>query len=190
MADEKLEHIYCNLTSVEALAAPSILAKKADVSLKKGKEFIEEEESYTLHGNYKNCLKHFRKTISYSFGDIAEVYILVLDNNFVKFNKPYEYLLIVIDVFCRFLNVFPLISKKAIEIVKHLDKFFSHSPFQKLQTGRGKVFLRIAVKRVLEKRVKREIGNIILYPTYLHKKCSIDGRVIVTLRIKINQYCI
>jgi len=66
--------------------------------------------------------------------------------------------------FCRFLNVFPLISKKAIEIVKHLDKFFSHSPFQKLQTGRGKVFLRIAVKRVLEKH------NIIHYPTYLFKK--------------------
>ena len=31
MADEKLEHIYCNLASVEALAAPIILAKKADV---------------------------------------------------------------------------------------------------------------------------------------------------------------
>jgi ribosomal protein L22 len=64
--DEVLKHVYENIGEVGSLSSPTTLSKVAsDIdgsTLKKAKEYLENEPSYTLHRNRRLRGKQYRQT--------------------------------------------------------------------------------------------------------------------------------
>ena len=98
----------------------------------------------------------FQKTVMKIQGVAYRLYDFLSD---LVSNRKSTYAVNVFAISFLFENklLLSLIKSKYIisNILSKRNFFFeqdnSHSPFHKLQTGRGKVFLRLAVKRVLEK---------------------------------------
>ena len=101
-----------------------------------------------------------------------------------KTNKHYKYLLVVIDIFSKYLWVKPLKNKTGVEVTnafREIVKSFLRKP-QKLWTDKG-----VEYKNRIFKNYLKEEG-IELYHTENEEKSCIAERVNRTLKEKISKY--
>ena len=133
---------------------------------------------------HKPVIKKFekRKVIAYGIDDIWTT-DLVDYSKFSKQNKHFKYLLVVIDVFSKFLWVRMLKTKTGLEVANAFREIFKEGRKPgKIWSDKGTEF----VNRIMSKLLKEE--NIELYHTENEEKSSIAERVNRTVKEKIAKY--
>lgn len=148
------------------------------------KDFLASESSYTLH---KITQKKFtrRKVISsrpkvIASCDLADFTLLS------RYNNGHKYILVVIDVFSRFVQVAPIKRKDGISVLEALKPILESNYFKginRLNSDNGKEFYNRHVKNYLSEK------SIKLYSVSSFEiKASIAERVIQTLKRKLYKY--
>ena len=186
---EILARIYHDYNHPAGLGSINKLLKQArllDPSFTRAevKRFLETSDPYTLH--YTSKKKYERLPIlaakpslfiSSDLGDLTSL---------AKFNNGYKYILIVIDIFSRLLQVRALKSKSGQEVSKALESIFNDprtGRVRALHTDRGSEYYNNKVKSVLKRR------GVKLYSTHSQEiKASHAERVLRTLKKIIYKY--
>lgn len=160
----------------------ALKSKKKKVDKNKLREWLQAQEGYTLH--YPNRNKFPRNRILVSGIDSLWQADLADFQNISEYNDGYNYLLVCIDVFSKYLMVEKLTDKNAKTT---LDAFInilqkSNRKPKQLQTDDGKEFVNSTFKGFLTKH------DINYYTISSDKKASVAERVIRTLKEKMYRY--
>lgn len=119
----KLEDAYFNLDNPTAFSSVRRVASKAGVRVADAHEWLQDQEVYTLHKNYR---KKFARRSCYSPGLQYVVHADLADlQTLAKFNNSFRYFLIVVDVYSRRFWAEPVRSKTAPDMEEAFDKIFS-----------------------------------------------------------------
>ncbi|EGT60159.1 hypothetical protein CAEBREN_20145 [Caenorhabditis brenneri] len=153
------------------------LQRKTKRPIKEVKEFLNEQDVYTLHTPAK---KHFQT---------ERVYIHEIDEQwqsdlvemipYADENDDFKYLLTVIDCFSKYAWVVPLKTKTGKETSAALQSIFKNRKPQKLQTDNGKEYYNKEMNSLFKSM------NIEHFSTYSDKKASIVERFNRTLKEKM-----
>jgi hypothetical protein len=98
---------------------------------------------------------------------------------YAKENKGYRYILVVIDVFSKYVWALPVKSKSGPDVTSAMSKIFTMSKTRiprNVQTDLGKEFYNKSFKLLMDRY------NINHYSTFSSKKCSVVERVNRTLK--------
>ena len=180
--EERLREIYYNPSHPAALGSIAALAAAANVSLKKTREWLKKQATYTLHRRARKTYpsrKYYVNTIDEQWQmDLADM------NQLQSKNGQHRYILTCIDILSRYAWARPLRTKQGSEVAKAIEDIFKSSGRQpkRLQTDEGKEFYNASVKRLLE-----EYG-IELFSVKSPKKCALVERWNRTLKTKIWKY--
>ena len=159
--------------------------KKVDPSVTRKDviHFLRGQSTYTRHKIQSN--KFIRRKIrSKGPGNIIAVdtaYLLELQSD----NNNVRYLLFVIDLYSRFLTVYPMKTMRASEICTYLSHFLSNNiyTYNKITSDEGSEFTSDCIKLLYKK------FNILQYHVSSREiKSSIAERVIRTIKSKIYKY--
>ena len=187
--DETLLKIYTDPSNPASYGSIDKLYKASKIINNKinkndVKKFLANNRAYTLHRQSKKNFirrrifskhpKHIAST------DLADMSLLSRYNNGVK------YLLVIIDIFSRFLSVYPLKRKDGQSVlvgIKHILETDQFRGIKFLNSDEGGEYYNKYVKDYLQKK------NIKLYSTFSREiKASIAERVIRTIKSKIFKY--
>ena len=149
-----------------------IQAKKVDpnITLKNVKDWLKRQHTYTLHRPARRRWKRNRIYVSY-IDEQWEIDLIDLQIYSVQ-NDGYKYLLMIIDVFSKYLFAFPTKTKTALEILNIFKNLFKNRKPTKIRSDRGGEF----DNRIFRDFCKR---NNVIYFTTENKdiKCSVVERV-------------
>lgn len=185
-SEKKISDIYYSPSSAGAFQGPAKIHRvlrttgEDNISIHKIRKFLQKQDDFNLQKPVKRKFKRARVIVSGMFeqfdADLMDMQGLAKENNNVR------YLLVVIDVFSRFLWVQPLVNKTATEVLKAFRKIFQQSKPLKLRTDGGAEFKSQATKKYLQE------NNIYHHVTLNETKASHAERVILTLRRMIFRY--
>ena len=102
-----------------------------------------------------------------------------------RYNSGYTFILLVIDIFTKFVWLRPLKNKTGPEVAKALQDIIRNCPFgapKHLQADEGKEFLNKECREIYKKE------NINFYHVFTHLKASIAERAIRTIKAKLYLY--
>ena len=153
---------------------------KFNVGLRRIKQWLQDQDAYSLQRNVIRKFKRNRVVVngidSMWDRDLADVQSLS------KYNDNYKYLLLVIDIFSRFLQVIPLRNKTAKEIVSGLKAVFSKRQPEIIRFDKGSEFKNRWVTDYLEKQ------HIRFFFTQNETKANYIERAIKTLKASMYRY--
>lgn len=123
-----LQDLYQNPESIAAFSGVKKLYNAArkisqDINLKDVKNFLQEQESYTLHKLSRKKF-HTRKVIAAKPGIIISLDLIDM-SNLSKYNNGVRFLMYFIDVFSRKVTVFTLKDKSKKSMLEGFKKMFS-----------------------------------------------------------------
>ncbi|KAK7583983.1 hypothetical protein V9T40_002023 [Parthenolecanium corni] len=104
---------------------------------------------------------------------------------FKKENSGYTFVLLVIDIFTKYVWLRPLKDKTGLEVAKALRDVINSCPFgapKNLQSDEGKEFLNKDCREIYRKE------NINFYHVFTHLKAAIAERAIRTIKNKLYRY--
>ena len=180
--EKRLKEIYYDPSNPAALSSPAVLAAAAKVSVKKTKEWLRKQATYTLHKRARKTYpdrKYYVNAIDDQWQmDLADM------NRIQSKNENHRYILTCIDILSRYAWARPLKTKQGPEVAKAIEDIFKSSQRQpkRLQTDQGTEFYNASVKRLLEKY------NIELFSVKSPKKCALVERLNRTLKTKMWKY--
>lgn len=154
------------------------------IKLEDVKEFLRGSKTYTLH-KLQNKRFPRQKVLACRPGviiaaDLADV------RHIKKFNDNTSYLLVCVDVFSRFMHVYPCVRKDAstmLDAIKNVLESPECRRVRRLNTDQGTEFYNQKVKQYLNSR------GIILYSVHSSEiKASIAERAIRTLKSRIYRF--
>ena len=121
---------------------------------------------------YKPVWKKFKKRrVLVSDTDATWTADLLDMQSFSKSNKGFKYILMIIDVFCKYGWSILMKTKTGSEVTKSFrDLWKAQKPSKKLCTDKGKEFYNKSTKELLEK------NNVQLYPTEDEERSSVVDR--------------
>ena len=154
---------------------------KFKVSRKQIKEWLMEQDAYTLH---KPIQRRFRRN-RVLVGGIDELWQMDLADmqSMQKFNDGYRYLLVCIDVFSKYAWVIPLKNKTGPSLVEAFKVILaSGRKPEKIMTDQGTEFFNRHFQALMKE------NDIVLYNTYNETKASIVERLIRTLKTRMWRY--
>jgi transposase InsO family protein len=122
--------------------------KYIGISRRKVQEFLRNQESYQLHLKPIK-VKLVNPIVSYKLYNIFQADLIEL-SEFKHWNNGYEYILVVIDVYSKFLWAEPLKNKGAVTVSKAFEKIIESRSCKTLQTDRGSEFINDTFKKLLE----------------------------------------
>ena len=155
------------------------LARKTNKSSKVVKEFLNQQDVYTLHKparkNFKTERVYIRNSDEQWQSDLVEMI------PYANENDDYKYLLTVIDCFSKYAWVVPLKNKTGKETADALEKIFTGSARKpkKIQTDNGKEYYNSQMNKLFK---SLDINH---FSTYSDKKASIVERFNRTLKEKM-----
>ena len=167
-----LESFYRALTPTEKKSIPKNSLKK----------WLQGQESYTFHYPRKSKFKRNQiivggidKTWQADLADFQKI---------SKQNDDYKYLLVVIDVFSKFVWVEVLKNKTAQKVLEGFSNILNKSKRKpkQLQTDDGKEFINFKLKGFLDE------NSINFYTVKSENKACIVERVIRTIKEKLYRY--
>ena len=180
--EKRLKAIYYDPSHPAALSSPAVLAAAANVPVKKTKEWLMKQATYTLH---RPARKRYRDR-KYYVNNIDEQWQMDLADmsRIHRKNDNYRYILTCIDILSRYAWARPLKTKQGPEVAKAIEDIFQSSQRQpkRLQTDQGTEFYNASVKRLLERY------DIELFSVKSPKKCALVERWNRTLKSKIWKY--
>lgn len=128
---------------------------------------------------HRPARKNFKRrhVIVKSIKDLMQADLVEMQK-FSKINKGFRYILVLINVFSKYLWAFPLKSKTGKEVANVIENVFKvkKNVVKNLQTDMGKEFYNSDFKKLMVKY------NINHYSTYSVKKASVVERVNRTLK--------
>ena len=148
------------------------------------KDWLSTNKAYTLHKDVKKVKKRTRVMVS-GIDDQFEADLAAMDKeSFVKQNDGIKFLLVVIDVFSRFLWVRALKDKSASTVTKAFDDIFKDSKRlpRRLRTDRGTEFTSAETRSFFKRKRVHQIF------TANELQANFAERVIKTLKNKIFRY--
>ena len=147
--DELLTDLYYNLDNPAAFSGVEKLysaakEKQIPVSKKQIKNWLHFQKGYTLHFPKRKQFRR-RKIISYGPMWLVEG-DLGLMPDLKWYTGGYEYILVVVCTFTRFLFALPLKTKSGPEVAAALKQIFSTAkpPILQFRTGNVKHFLKLS----------------------------------------------
>lgn len=152
--------------------------KKAEVE-----HFLEEYDTYTLHRQPHRPPKDVNSKIIVS--EINEQLEMDLADmgSFAKYNRGNKYILVVIDVFRRFLWTRPLKTKHGNKVSQALGSIIPQTPhIKRIRSDAGREFRNSSVGSLMN---KHSIFHFIAHGT---SKASFAERVILTLKRRLFRY--
>ncbi|XP_028404004.1 uncharacterized protein LOC114526613 [Dendronephthya gigantea] len=156
-------------------------AGKFRISRKKIKQWLMEQDTYTLHKPLHRNFKRNRTIM----GGIDQFWQMDLADlqSIQKFNDGYRYLLVCIDVFSKYAWVISLKNKTGPSLVEAFKIILSSGlKPEKIMTDQGTKFLNRHF------RALKNEEDIELYNAYNETKASIVERLICTLSAKMWRY--
>jgi len=179
--NELLSDIYYDPSHPAGLSSAQKLANASGTPLKKVKEWLKAQPTYTLH---RSARKKY-PTRNYIVHDIDEQWqadladvALIADQN-----KGYRFILTVIDLFSRYAWARPLKSKRGREVAEAFEDIFKEGRIPKrIQTDQGKEFENRDVTRLFEEH------NIELFSVKSAYKAAVVERFNRTLKSKLWRY--
>ena len=147
-------------------------------------KWLSTNKGYSLHKPVKKVKRRNRVMVS-GMDDQFEADLASLDKEiYVKENDGYKYLLVVIDVFSRYLWVKPLKDKSASNVISAFDDIFKSSQRipKRIRTDRGTEFTSAETKAFFRRKgIKQLFTSNELQANYAE-------RVIKTLKSKLYRY--
>lgn len=178
----RLKEIYYDPSHPAALGSAAALAVAAKVSLKRAKEWLAKQSTYTLH-------RQARKTYpsrKYYVSNIDEQWQMDLADmiKIQRHNQGFRYILTCIDILSRYAWARPLRSKQGSEVSNAIKDIFETSQRKpkRIQTDQGTEFYNVPVKSLLDD------NDIELFSVMSPKKCALVERWNRTLKTKIWKY--
>ena len=178
----RLKAIYYDPSNPAALSSPAVLAAAANVSVRKTKQWLMKQSTYTLHRRARKTYpdrKYYVNKIDDQWQmDLADM------NQIQRQNNNHRYILTCIDILSRYAWARPLKTKQGPEVAKAIEDIFKSSKRQpkRLQTDHGTEFYNASVRALLAKY------NIELFSVNSPKKCALVERWNRTLKTKIWKY--
>nr|DAC81296.1 TPA_asm: integrase [Ladona dragonfly adintovirus] len=179
--DDNMRSIYYNISHPASLSSVRKLSKAANTNLKTTGEWLSGQDAHTLHKPMRRRIPRNR----YATTSIDETWQCDLNDmrNLKKFNKGYQYLLTVIDVFSKFAWAIPLKSKSSDNVIEAFKKILKTRKPLKVQSDKGTEFSNRKFKKFLDDR------GIKFYTTNNPDiKASIVERFNRTLKTKMYKY--
>lgn len=183
-----LKKIYYSPGNPAAFAGPNKLYEivkkegKFKIGLGKIKQFLNNEDAYSLYKPIRRTFPRSKVVVdtidSMWDGDLADV------NNIATQNDGFRFLLVLIDIFSRFLFIVPLKTKKNQDIIEGLNRVFTtyrRKP-RVLRTDKGSEFKNKFLKSWL---VKQKVN--VIY-TQNETKAIYAERVIRTIKNLMYRY--
>ena len=136
--------------------------------------WLNNQDSYALQKQVRHSYKTPPVQVA-SLNDQADMDLMSVEN-ISKHNDGVKFLLIVIDIFSRFLLVRALRNKKTQTVLSAIKDVLHHRKFNKIRTDKGSEFINQDIKKFMKKQ------NIYLFNTHSNKKANYAERVIRTLR--------
>ncbi|EFP09772.1 hypothetical protein CRE_21847 [Caenorhabditis remanei] len=153
------------------------LQRKTKRPIKEVKQFLNEQDVYTLHKparkNYKTERVYIHDIDEQWQSDLVEMIPYADENN------DFKYLLTVIDCFSKYAWVIPLKTKTGKETASALQSIFKERKPAKMQTDNGKEYYNKEMKALFKS------FDINHFSTYSDKKASIIERFNRTLKEKM-----
>lgn len=97
---------------------------KDKLNVKDIKEFLQQNNAYNLHTEYRRRKDHFAPTFAYAPKHALQADLLQVDN-YAKSNDGVKYILAVIDAFSRKAYIYPLKSKQTDEVLSAFKHLFN-----------------------------------------------------------------
>ena len=152
---------------------------KFKISLGELRKWLSAQEIYTKHKPIRRTFKRARVIAPRKFyqfdGDTVNM------TRYEKFNGGYKFILVLIDVFTRFVWTFPLKTLTAREMLKTFKRILPGLKLEKLRTDHGSEFMNGVVNKYLA-----SLG-IDHFSTLNEKKANYAERVIQTLKTKLTK---
>jgi hypothetical protein len=155
---------------------------KYDIGLNRIKKFLQNQDAFSLQKKVRRRGFKRRRVIvqgiDYQWeADLADL------QNLSEYNDGIKYLLVIIDVFSRFLWVRPLKDKKAQTIIDAFKDVLKGSRHPKaIRTDKGSEFYNRYLKRFLSER------GIKIFYTFNETKANFAERYIQTLKKRMYRY--
>ena len=184
-----MDSIYLNLKNTASYGSKKALLveykkKNPKATINDIEEYLKTVNSYTLHKNQKRKFKR-RKYLVKSPGIVLAADVAFVPQ-YKKSNDGVNYLLFLIDLFSRFLTVYPLKNIKADSVISALKNFISKDSiymYKKIFTDEGNEFTNQKIKTFYK------TNNIIWYTVYNKEiKSGMAERVIRTIKNTIHRY--
>ena len=154
---------------------------KNKISRKQVKEWLSQQDVYTLH---KPARRHYRRSRVIVSGKDAQFQADLVDvQSLSRYNKGFKYLLTCVDIFSKYAWVIPLKTKQGQELVKAFRTILSsgRKPL-KLQTDKGTEFLNRQFQKFLRD------NNIHFFTVNSGLKASVIERFNRTFKNKMYKY--
>ena len=181
--DRVLKNVYYEPDRPGSFSGINPLSKYADVDRRKTVDWLQSQDTYTLHKPIRHKFKR-RRTYSKGINDLIQMDLVDMQK-MSRSNDGKRFILNAIDVFSRQGYAEPLMGKSAKyvapAVAKILDSLFP--PANYIQTDRGVEFLNEEVQRVFRDR------NIKHYWSKNDEiKCGLVERFNRTLKAKMYKY--
>ena len=154
---------------------------KNKISRKQVKEWLSQQDVYTLH---KPARRYYRRSRVIVSGKDAQFQADLVDvQSLSRYNKGFKYLLTCVDIFSKYAWVIPLKTRQGQELVKALRTILSsgRKPL-KLQTDKGTEFLNRQFQKFLRD------NNIHFFTVNSGLKASVIERFNRTFKNKMYKY--
>ena len=181
-----LSKIYFNTNHPAAYGGITQLykyAKQLDnrITFNDVKTWLSGQFSYSLH---KPARKKFsRNKIFVKYIDEQWEADLIDFQNFAQVNNQNKFILIIIDVFSKYLFAYPIKNKTSLEVVSKFKDLFKRRKPAKLRTDKGLEF-----QNKLLKALCKKYDVLFFSSENLDVKCAVAERVIGTIKRKLFRY--
>ena len=152
-----------------------------NIKRKDVKKWLEKQDTYTLHRPVPKVIQ--RNKVKVGFIDDLWDTDLLNAENLSKYNKNIKFLLIVIDIFSRYLWVRPLKNKTNDEVIKGFKSIFSEGRLPvNLRSDKGSEYTGKPIQKFFK---EKDINH---FTTNNETKANYAERVIRTLKSKLYKY--
>ena len=184
--EDYLKKIYYNPSNPASFSGPQKLFAfvkkdgKYSISKYKIRKWLQNQEPYSVQRPVKRPMK--RTNIIVAGIDDQWSADLMDMVTFSKYNDGYNYILVVIDVFSKYLWVRKLKDKKGSSVASAFEDIFKERSPRRIRTDKGQEFGSRLVQAVFKKK------GIKHFYALNEVKASVSERVLKTIKVKIYRY--
>lgn len=178
--ESKYAKVFYDPTHPNSFSGPRELWKSVGGTLKQAKEWLETQDTYTLHRPARKRFPRNRIQVA-GLDDQFEADLIDMQS-IAKHNSRYKYILTVIDSLSKYAWAVPIKDKSGDAIVKAFTPILDERPPRKLRTDKGKEFLNSKFQNLLKKR------GIVFFTSNNDTKSAIVERFNRTLQNKLYRY--
>ena len=144
-----MNKVYFDTSNPGSYGGIKRLSRYAPSSYKNAKEWLSEQDTYTLHKPVRRIFPR-RKTFAKGINDVFQADLVDMQS-LSKLNNGHRFILTCVDVLSKRAFAIPLKDKRSLTIVNAFEEIFAtHRPVM-LQTDRGNEFLNAQVQDLFKK---------------------------------------